>query len=68
MYFLKQRPDFQKKFNMPAEGEQEEGEGEDNKPWRRKQQAQLDAEVAERAAQLAAAAQQPVPAACTSSS
>jgi hypothetical protein len=56
MYFLKQRPDFQKKFNLPAESEQDNEEMDDSRPWRRKQQAQLDAEVAERSAQLAAAA------------
>jgi hypothetical protein len=51
MYMLKQRPDFKEKFLPPEEGE------EDEQPWRKaKQQAQIDAEIAERTAQLTGAA------------
>jgi hypothetical protein len=50
MYMLKQRPDFKEKFLPPEEGE-------DEQPWRKaKQQAQIDAEIAERTAQLTGAA------------
>lgn len=65
MYYLRQRRDFQEKFNLPVDDDDDGGqdvtstaEGEqDNKPWRRqKDQAQTDAEIAQRAAQLAAAA------------
>lgn len=64
MYMLKQRPDFKQKFLPPEEGAEGEGaaggDDDEEKPWRRsKQQAQLDAEIAERTAQLAAAARSP---------
>lgn len=56
MYNLKQRPDFKEKFNLPDEEEGKEG-GAPDKPWKqRKDAAQLEAEIAERTAQLAAAA------------
>jgi hypothetical protein len=55
MYYLKQRQDVQQLFDLPPEGAEGEGQQE-QEPWKHKNRAQLDAEVAERAAQLAAAA------------
>jgi hypothetical protein len=60
MYFLKQRQDVQQLFDLPAEGEGEAAQQE-QEPWKQKDRAQLDAEVAERASQLAAAAGRPQP-------
>lgn len=51
MYMLKQRPDFKQKFLPPEEEEENE------QPWKKaKQQSQIDAEIAERTAQLTGAA------------
>jgi ribosome assembly protein YihI (activator of Der GTPase) len=51
MHFLKQRPDFQEKFNFKPES----AEDEEQQSWRRKTQSELDAEAAQRRQQLAAA-------------
>lgn len=56
MYFLRQRPDFQERFNLPADdqsgGTADPEAEEEERPWRRKSQVQTDAEIAQRAAQL----------------
>lgn len=56
MYFLRQRPDFQERFNLPADDQSgstaDADAEEEERPWRRKSQVQTDAEIAQRAAQL----------------